>query len=183
MSHTIVKEKGEEHPKITVTDLKDFSLCKAIPWIRRRLGWREPITTSVALGKEGKKPVIEGAIYEVFLSDPSTGLVGVIDAIKGDKVYEFKRFSRGKICHFRLQLLAYAYLANKNGIRVKEAILLMEGKERLRIEVNEAHMAYVKKLTLAVSSTVSQDSPPVVNPGRALCNACQYKRVCLSTPY
>ncbi|QKR00731.1 CRISPR-associated protein Cas4 [Metallosphaera tengchongensis] len=168
---------------VTVTDLKDFYLCKAIPWIRRRLGWREPITYSVAMGKEGEVPRLEGAKYEVLLWDPATALVGVVDAITEDRVYEFKRFTRGKVGHFRLQLLAYAYLANRNGYKIREAVLLMNGEERLRIEVNENHLGYVRDLTKKIREELSLDKPPVVYPSKRLCEVCQYKRVCLSTPY
>lgn len=173
-----------EKEGITVTDIKDFTLCKAIPWIRRKLMWKEPETFSLKEGKQNtERPKIPDAKYEVHLSDPKTGLYGVVDVIAGDKVIEVKKYNRGKFNHFRLQLLAYAYLANRNGYRVKEAVLLMDGKERLRVEVNESHMRYIERLAMKVREVLDDDKPPSVDPPYSLCRVCQYKRLCLSTPY
>ncbi len=177
-------EYSSYEERITVTDLKDYTLCKAIPWIRRKVRWREPETFSLREGKRDPgRPKIEGAKYEVRLSDPKTGLHGVVDVIAGDRVIEVKKFDRGKFAHFRLQLLAYSYLANRNGYRVREAVLLMDGKERLRVEVNEEHMRYVEGLAMKVREVVDSDRPPAVDPSPSLCRACQYRRVCLSTPF
>jgi len=169
--------------KISVTELKDFIFCKAIPWIKRKLGWREPLTISQQLGKkvnlrEVTKDLPEPKYYEVYLRDKKTGLSGVVDVIAGNSVVEVKTFQRRYYNHFRLQLLGYAYLAERNGFRVREAMLIMEQKVKLKIEVTKDHINYVEKIVNELVEVLEDDSPPIVNQPSRLCRACQYRRVC-----
>ena len=172
-----------EMEKVSMTDLKDFTLCKAIPWIKRKLNWREPPTVSQQLGKkvnlrEVTKNLPDPKYYEVYLRDKKTGLSGVIDVIAGDSAVEVKAFQRRYYNHFRIQLLGYAYLAEKNGFRIREAILIMEQKVKLKIEVTNDHIKYIENMVNDLVKILEDDSPPVVNPSKALCKACQYRKVC-----
>jgi len=172
-----------EKPRISMTDLKDFTLCKAIPWIKRKLNWREPLTVSQQLGKkvnlrEVTKNLPDPKYYEVYLRDKKTGLSGVVDVIAGESVVEVKAFQRKYYNHFRIQLLGYAYLAEKNGFRIREAMLIMEQKVKLKIEVMNDHIEYIENMVNNLVEVLEDDSPPVVNHSTVLCKACQYRKVC-----
>lgn len=169
---------------IRVNDLKDYTYCPVIPWIRKKLGWREPITFSQKVGKKLDVRALTSFIpdpkfYEVFLKDKSTGLVGIADVIGKDVVAEVKAFPKKRLVyHFRTQLLAYAYLAERNGYRVRNAVLVTGDRERLNIEVRKEHLEYVEKLAKRLADFLDDDSPPVANPSLGQCKACQYRRVC-----
>jgi len=173
---------------ISVSELKDFTFCKAIPWIKRKLGWKEPTTISQQLGKkinlrEITRDFPDPKYYEVYLKDKKTGISGVVDVIAGNSVVEVKAFKRRHYSHFRIQLLAYAYLADRNGFRVRDAVLMMNQEVKLRIEVNKEHVNYVEKLAQELAETLEDDSPPTVNQPLAKCKACQYRKVCPVSNY
>ncbi|QGA53935.1 CRISPR-associated protein Cas4 [Sulfolobus sp. E5-1-F] len=168
---------------VSVTDLKDFTLCKVIPWIRKKMGWREPITNSQRIAKKvNLKEIVsdfpEPKYYEVHLKDKDSGLNGIVDVLTEDSVIEIKAFHRRFYNHFRIQLLAYAYLAERNGFRVRSSILLMNKEKKINIEVRREHVEYIHKVVNQLIDSIEDDSPPVVNPSPLLCKACQYRRVC-----
>lgn len=170
---------------MNVTDLKDSALCPAIPWIRRRLGWKEPETSSMSLGKKFRsdlEKVVQDPLWEVFLRDRATGLTGRVDLLGRDIVAEIKSFPRGRIEHFRLQLLAYSFLAERNGYRIRWGLLFTGNRERLRIEVRKEHLEEVERRVNRLAEILEEGGPPVVNPGHGLCLACQYRRMCPVTP-
>ncbi|AWR98100.1 CRISPR-associated protein Cas4 [Acidianus sulfidivorans JP7] len=168
---------------VSVTDLKDYTLCKAIPWIRNKLGWREPITNSqkIARGvnlKDVVSDLPEPKYYEVHLRDKDSGLNGIVDVLTEDSVIEVKAFHRRFYEHFRIQLLAYAYLAEKNGFRIRNSILMMNKEKKLNIEIRKEHIEYIGTVVNKLAESLEDDSPPIVNPSPILCKACQYRLVC-----
>ncbi|AAK41680.1 CRISPR-associated protein Cas4 [Saccharolobus solfataricus] len=168
---------------VSVTDLKDYSLCKVIPWIRKKMGWKEPITNSQRIAKNvNLKEIVrdfpEPKYYEVHLRDKDSGLNGIVDVLTEDSVIEIKAFYRRFYNHFRIQLLAYAYLAERNGFRVRNTVLLMNKERKINIEVRKEHVEYIGKVVNELVESLEDDSPPVVNPSPLLCKACQYRRVC-----
>ncbi|ADX84844.1 CRISPR-associated protein Cas4 [Saccharolobus islandicus] len=168
---------------VSVTDLKDFTLCPVIPWIRKKLGWREPVTEGQRIAKNVKPRELANDLpdpkyYEVYMRDKSTGLSGIVDVLAKDIVAEIKAFNRRFYGHFRIQLLSYAYLAERNGFRVKDAILILGREKRLKIEIRKEHIEYVERITNKLVESLEEDSPPVANPSPKLCEACQYRRVC-----
>ena len=169
--------------KVRVTELKDFFFCKAVPWIKRKLNWKEPLTVSQKLGKkadlrEVTKDLVEPKYYELYLRDKKTGLCGVVDVISGETVVEVKAFQRRYNSDSRIQLLGYAYLADRNGFKVREAMLIMDNKVRLKIEVTKEHINYIEEIVNKLVEVLEDDSPPVVNQSSRQCKACQYRRVC-----
>ena len=174
-------EVGET--KVRVTELKDFFFCKAVPWIKRKLNWRDPLTVSLQLGRkvdlrEVTKDLVEPKYYELYLRDKKTGLSGVVDVIAGDTVVEVKAFQRRYYSDSRVQLLGYAYLADRNGFKVREAMLIMDNKVRLKIEVTKEHVNYIEETVNKLVDVLENDSPPAVNQSPRQCRACQYRRVC-----
>lgn len=177
-----------ERDGISVSELKNFELCPAIPWIRRKLGWSEPVTFSMGEGKradfsEVVRQFPDPKEVEVYLFDRETGLHGVADLISRDEVVELKAFSRVRFSHFRVQLLGYAFLAVRSGRRVSRASLVMSGREKLSVEVGREHLEAVESRVYRLREVLDSDSPPAVNPDRAKCYACQYRRVCPVTPW
>lgn len=161
--------------------MKDYVLCPAIPWIRRKLGWREPDTEGMKLARSFKVNVerwIKDPVWEVWLRDRDTHLSGVVDVLGSGAVGEIKAYFRRTAYHFRIQLLAYSYLADRNGFRVRNALLFMGDSVRYNLEVRREHLDHVEKVVKRVADVLEDDSPPTVNPGEMLCKACQYRRVC-----
>ncbi|BFH74703.1 CRISPR-associated protein Cas4 [Sulfurisphaera javensis] len=168
---------------VSVTDLKDFLLCPVIPWIRKKLNWKEPETDGLRIGKKIKEKEIVSSFpnpkyFQVFLRDKSSGLQGIVDVLTSDSVVEIKAFPRKYFNHFRVQLLSYAFLADKNGFRIKRAILFMGKEMKLNIEVEKEHIEYVEKITEKINEVLDNDSPPTANPPPLLCKSCQYRKVC-----
>ena len=164
-----------------LTDLKDFTLCPVIPWIRRKLGWREPVTRGMRLAKDFRadvERVIPNPLWEVRLRDEDTGLSGIVDVLGREVVAEVKAFPRSRFYHFRIQLLGYSYLAERNGFRVRNAILFMGRTQRVQVEVRREHLEFVEGRVRRLADILEDDSPPIANPGPELCRACQYRRVC-----
>lgn len=177
-----------DRESISVTELKDFEFCPAIPWIKRKLNWREPKTFSIEEGKRADFSEIirlfpDPKEVQVFLFDKDTRLHGVADLIAGEEVVELKAFNRLKFYHFRVQLLAYAFLAVRGGRRIRRASLIMENRERLSVEVSKEHLEVIESKAYRLREVLDSDSPPAVNPDRAKCYACQYRRVCPVTPW
>ncbi|BAB67755.1 CRISPR-associated protein Cas4 [Sulfurisphaera tokodaii] len=169
---------------VTVSDVKQYHFCKAIPWINYVMGYREPSTFSM---EEGKKISYEEVVKSLNLTTPVkyevclsyNGLSGCIDILAGDRKYtvvEVKAFKRGNFSHFRYQLLAYAYLVRKRLGIVERAILVMEGKKVLEIEPTEEHYRYIENVVKKIEEIVNSEKLPAVNVEK--CDFCQYRRIC-----
>ncbi|BCU69755.1 CRISPR-associated protein Cas4 [Stygiolobus caldivivus] len=174
---------------VTVTDVKQYHFCKAIPWINYVVGYREPRTFSM---EEGGKVSHEVAVKALGLKEPIryevclsyNGLYGCVDVLSGDKdfvVVEDKAYKRRDFSHFRYQLLAYAYLVRKRLGRVERAVLFMGGKKALEVEPTEEHYSYIEGVVRKIEGVINSDRPPPVN--REKCDFCQYRRVCPVSVY
>lgn len=174
---------------VTVSDVKQYHFCKAIPWINYVMGFREPQTFSM---EESKKVSHEEAAkslnlpkpvkYEVCLKYRS--LHGCVDILAGEKsftVVENKAYKRINFSHFRYQLMAYAYLVRHSLGVVEKAILFMNGKVALELEPTEEHYTYVDHVVKKIEEVIKSDRPPIVNKDK--CDFCQYRRVCPVTAY
>ena len=177
---------------ISVSDLKDYLFCPSILWIKRFLGYREPATRSMLIASEEidasyKERVAERLglprpwRIEIELRDPETGLVGSIDLVAGSKrvvVAEIKRYKRKRYQHFRTQLLAYAYLANKLIAPVERALLIQEEEIELDIPITKQHLEAIEKILRKIRETIEREEPPPTNKTEKQCTPCQYKRIC-----
>ncbi|AWR95238.1 CRISPR-associated protein Cas4 [Acidianus brierleyi] len=175
---------------IPVTLLKQMDFCEAIPWIIQRMSYQEPDTFSLIKGREinlndvAKKLNLENPKFEVFVSDSI--ISGKVDIIGGKNrliVVEAKEFHRRSFLHFRTQLLAYAYLVNKEIAPVERAILFMGNKIELDIKLDKTHLEAVENKIQKLKSILDSEDPPVVNRDKKDCISCQYRRICPVTSY
>ncbi len=177
---------------ISPSMLKQLEFCPAIPWIISKTGWVEPRTASMELAKEevdaSYKEKIAQSLglekpyrIEICLRDRETGLSGCIDIATGIKritIVEVKRYRRRKALHFRTQLLAYAYLANKTIAPVERAVLVVEEKIELDIQITKEHIEAIEAKIARLKKILESDSPPPVNKTPRECIPCQYRKIC-----
>lgn len=177
---------------ISPSMLKQLEFCPAIPWIIAKTGWMEPQTESMRRAREEADASYKEKIaqslglekpyrIEVCLRDRETGLSGCIDIAAGSKrvtVVETKRYRRRKALHFRTQLIAYAYLANKLIAPVERALLVMEEKVELDIPIAKEHLEAIEAKIRRLKTILENENPPPVNKTSRECISCQYRRIC-----
>ncbi|GAY26345.1 CRISPR-associated protein Cas4 [Desulfurococcaceae archaeon AG1] len=177
---------------ISPSMLKQMDFCPAIPWMISKTGWIEPPTESMRSAKEetdaSYKERIASSLglekpyrIEICLRDRETGLSGCIDIAAGSKritIVEAKRYRRRRSQHFRTQLLAYAYLANKQIAPVERAILVMEERVELDIPITREHIETIEKKIARLKQILDREDPPPVNRTPRECTPCQYRRIC-----
>jgi len=178
---------------LTVADLKEYEYCPAIPWINRNLGYVTEATPSMDLGKarasrEFKVRVAEELSLpkpyrvEVPVVSRRLRVRGVVDLVAGDRrlaVVEVKAFKRrrDRARHFRLQLAAYALLANESLGPVRHAILYLGG-DVVRLDVTRDLLVEAESKIRRLWEVVGSEKPPVVRQPPGKCLYCWYRRVC-----
>ena len=176
---------------VTGWDVRQFTYCPVIPWLRANYGVEEPPTFSMALGLEVGKDVKESVAkklnlpkpwrFEVRIDDYGDGLSGTVDILAGSKwfaVVEVKAFKRRRFEHFTSQLFFYVYLVNKVLGPVREAYLVL-GDEVVSYVVDEYVLKKASELVRKVREVKASAKPPNPRVGRH-CSCCWYRRYCLS---
>lgn len=187
-----MEQNPYRYSSISITMIKQMEYCPAIPWILAKTGWAEPPTDSMKIAKEEANAYYKEEIaeklglqkpwrIEACLRDRETGLGGCIDIIAGSKrvtVVEVKLYRRRWRGHIRVQLIAYAYLANKLIAPVERAILVEEGDVVMDIPIAREHLEAIEKKIERLRRIIEEENPPAANPSERQCYACQYRRVC-----
>ncbi|MEM1831006.1 MAG: CRISPR-associated protein Cas4 [Desulfurococcaceae archaeon] len=193
MVRTTYSPKTAQSPDyVTAWDVKQFTYCPIIPWIKENIGVVEPPDINMMLGKpEGPKEEILEELnvpkpwrYEIHLKNQLLRISGVVDVVGGVKrfeVVEFKLFTRRRYDHFTTQLLFYAYLVSKTLGPVARAHMLL-GRKTITYQVSDDVLKQVEKLVRKVREAKTSEDPPV---GRRLdprkCSLCWYRRYCPNT--
>ncbi len=178
---------------VPVSLVKQYSYCKAIPWIISHYGLHETPTPSMESGvidADLKLKVAEQLglpkpwKIEVKLYNRELGLTGIVDIIAGKKPYvivEVKAFKRRLKWsnHFKDQLMVYALLVTKTLGTVREAILYMDGLT-YRFRVTHNDLTRAQALVEHTRRLLDAENPPMPRQPKAKCNYCWYKRVCPS---
>jgi CRISPR-associated exonuclease Cas4 len=181
---------------VWVTDVKDYIFCPAIAWIKAKIGYVEPQTPSMDVGKARVDAQFKLRIaeelnlpkpwrVEVYVRNPKLGLAGVIDLVAGEGrlvVAEIKAFKRRIQWsrHFRLQLALYALLAESLG-RVRRAILYMGG-DVYEVSVSSNLVEEAKRVLEEYMSLLNSEDPPNARQPEPKCRYCWYRRFCPSMP-
>ena len=89
---------------VTGWDIRQYSFCPVIPWLRSNYGIEEPATYSMELGKDVSKEDMESLanelrlpkpwLFEVLIENYELGITGKVDLLGGSKwfvVVEVKR--------------------------------------------------------------------------------------------
>jgi len=176
---------------VTGWDVRQFTYCPVIPWLRANYGVEEPPTFSMALGLDVGRDVKELIArklnlpkpwrFEVRVDDHREGLSGTVDILAGSRwfaVVEVKAFKRRRFEHFTSQLFFYVYLVNKALGPVRESYLVL-GDEVVSYVVDEYVLKKASELVRKVREVKASAKPP--NPRRGThCSYCWYRRYCLS---
>ncbi|MCE4624513.1 MAG: CRISPR-associated protein Cas4 [Desulfurococcales archaeon] len=180
---------------VSVSLVKQYTYCPAIPWINWHLNLYEDPTPSMETGRmvAGEKEEVAKRLglpepwrFEVKVVDRRLNLSGVIDIVAGKRrltIVEVKRYRRSvKVSqHFKDQLMLYALLANNNIAPVREAILVL-GDRAHRYMVTRRDLERAKALVEKTRKIIQSEEPPRPRmPGRK-CDYCWYRRVCPSHP-
>ena len=175
---------------VTGWDVKEFSYCPVIPWVRANYGVVEPPTYSMGLGRDVGRGVREGVArrlnlprpwrFEVFVEVRGEGLSGVVDVLAGRSwfaVVEVKAFRRSSgFEHFRDQLFFYSYIVSRVFGPVREAYLVLGGRV-FRYLIDERVVGRVRELVRRVREVKGSPRPPTPRPGFR-CSFCWYRRYC-----
>ena len=176
---------------ISVSLVKQYSYCPAIPWINWRLNLYEDPSPSMETGRmtaEEKEEIArrlglpEPWRIEVRVSDAQLRLSGVIDVVAGRRrltIVEVKRYPRrpSRSRHFRDQLMLYALLANNSLGPVREAILVL-GSNAQRYRVTGEDLERARRLVEAARRVIESEEPPRPRMPPRKCRYCWYRRVC-----
>ena len=182
--------RPEKDPSIiSGWDVRQYSYCPIIPWIKAHYGVYEPATFSMEIGKSKTPTLREGLAEElnlpspcraeVFITNPERGLTGVIDLLCGKRwfsVVEVKAFKRKYFQHFLSQLHYYVYLVNHSIGPVREAYLVL-GKKTYYYVVDGDFIAKGMKLANETKAVKLSVDPPNPRQGPH-CEYCWYRRFC-----
>ena len=175
---------------VTGWDVRQYTYCPVIPWVRANYGVEEPPTFSMSLGLEVGREVKEAVAkklnlpkpwrFEVRVDDHVRGLSGTIDILAGSKWYavvEVKAFKRRRYEHFTNQLIFYAYLVNSAVGPVRKAYLVL-GDEVIEYIVDEHLLKRAAEVVRKVREVKTCLKHPSPHEG-GHCGYCWYRRYCL----
>ncbi len=159
--------------------IKQYYYCPIIPWIIVNYGVTEPPTESMRQGKEAA--LEETGEREVCFRSRKHGLTCRVDQVIGDRkkgytVVEYKRFKAKSILKYRMQLLAYALIAQEVYGRVRKAVLAM-GERRIVYDVTEEALEEAERALRRVGEVLASEKPPPASISRK-CWSCWYRRFC-----
>lgn len=176
---------------VTGWDIRQYSFCPVIPWLRSNYGIEEPATYSMELGKDVSKEGMESLanelrlpkpwLFEVLIENYELGITGKVDLLGGSKwfvVVEVKRFKRvSNFNHFLNQLLFYSYLVNTTVGPVRYSYLVL-GDEVRKYLVGDYEFSIIRKLIRKVRSIKLSEKPPSALRDSRKCLGCWYRRYC-----
>ncbi|OYT44399.1 MAG: CRISPR-associated protein Cas4 [Desulfurococcales archaeon ex4484_42] len=170
-------------------DVRQYTYCPMIPWLKANYSIEEPPTYSMELGssieKEHKESVAKKLKlpkpwrFNIVIQDVKEGLVGIIDILAGKGPYivvEVKAFKRNNYEHYITQLLLYTYIVNKVLGPVRNAYLVL-GNKVIKYEITDETIKRVRKLIAKVRAIKTSTTPPLVRRS-SKCNSCWYRRYC-----
>ncbi|MEM1622682.1 MAG: CRISPR-associated protein Cas4 [Sulfolobales archaeon] len=176
---------------VTSVDIKDYTYCPTIIWIKSVLGVREPPSVDMVLGssKPYRAEVFERIgipkpwAFEVPLRCGSLGVSGVVDLVGGSRRYEVaevKAFKRRNYSHFTYQLMFHAYLTSVVLGPVVRAHLVL-GDRVKTYSITDRVLREVERVVKKVREIKDSDRPPTTPyAGSRRCVLCWYRRYCPS---
>ena len=178
--------------KLSVTMVKEYLWCPAIPWIAINYGIEPPLTISMREGIQFQQSMDRARLaeelelpsprrFEVYVESSRYRLYGVIDIVAGSKrttIVEIKAFEKKKYFHhFEIQLMVYALLVTEKIAPVHKAILYMKSKPR----IYEVSLYWLEKARIVIEKlwkTILSPEPPRISQDPRKCSYCRYRRLC-----
>lgn len=178
-----------DNTRVSGWDVRQWSWCPVIPWIRSVYGVTEPPTYSMSEGV-GIDPCEAATLAglpvpircEVLVRHPKLPAYGQVDVVAGEGPYavaEVKAFKRRDFSHYLEQLRYYTWLVNDAVGPVREAYLIM-GRQIKRYVVDRDFLLRGMMAAESVIKVKSLEEPPMGRRDR--CWACWYRRYCVRRP-
>jgi len=194
---------------LTVTDIKQYFYCKAIPYINHVLGIYEQQKEYQTQGKEAhqelsklekrRKTILKHIktnkntkkLFRINITSNKHKITGILDClIKQENKYipiEYKqaKTQKGKPHpHHKYQLVAYAIILDDiyNTITTKGYIYYHLDDKLIKININETMKNHVIKAINHIREMITTENEPLVRPQTPKCIACGYRRYCPWTP-
>lgn len=190
---------------VSVTDLTDSEWCERGLWLKKVAGIRTPRNSSMKMGQRFHTIVhdivtqvetalraeeIPGRIIETELTLTSDELIGRIDVLRciaeeNCYIIQDEKYSdppkEGRVHpNHKLQLDAYAYLAEKNGYTpIKSAVILYNDLRPREVKPEpEKIPLYIEKIHKIIMGTVL---PQIQDEKK--CQYCSYFTLCQTLPF
>lgn len=175
---------------ITPWLIKQMFYCPTIPWIITNVGYEEPLTPSMSLGRDTKASSKENIannlglphprLYELYLRSNRYGIVGIIDIVAGRKrlnIVEVKAFKRKSYEHYKAQLMTYALLATDSLSIVHRAYLVLRN-EVLIYQVTHQDLEQARRNIERLWKIIDSPEPPITKQPIQKCKYCKYRNYC-----
>jgi CRISPR-associated exonuclease Cas4 len=190
-----------ESTLFTVTDLKQYDYCRRILYYHRCLPDVRPTLTKmeVAIRRHEDEPKralrrtmqLEGLekaerLFDVALSSIKLGLTGQIDELiwhEGMFIPVDYKLARREQPHFKLQLTAYALLAEEHyGTTIKFGLLyLIQARKTVRIAFSSQLRQKVIRVVAEMRQIAAEESMPAPPNSIRPCLECEFRRFCNDT--
>jgi len=182
----------------TVTDLKQYQYCARILYYHACLPDVRPVTRKMELGirrheTESRRAIrrtmrIEGIeearrVFDVAVQSQKLGLSGQIDEIIffADHLIPVDYKLAKKVgAHFRLQIAAYAMLAEEQfGLKVRQGICyLIHSRDAVEIPITHRLRNNVVEAVEQMRRIVDKESMPEPTKQPRACMDCEFRRFC-----
>lgn len=194
-----IATESHVEPEITVTDLKQWSYCRRIPFYRHVLPVTAVRTHKMARGKasqaavealERRRRLREYGMadgerrFDVAVRSPRLGLTGRIDLLvltaTGCFPVDFKDTEGGVRRNHKMQLAAYALLAEECFDVPAPAgfVYLVPSDDVVRVHISDDDRAAVVSALGELRAMIRTESLPEPTAVRARCTACEYQNYC-----
>ena len=163
--------------KISPTLIKQYSYCPVIVWIQAWLSVQEPLTDSMAIGRESiKPPEGKGQLY-VSTSKGATLIDEVLENNGYKTLVERKTYKSHNYSRYIEQVVTSYIIAKEKIHGIRKVKLVVQDSER-ELELSEDLIKDVENITKLVEEILKSEKPPVTKPDLKKCISCWYKRYC-----
>lgn len=185
--------------ELTATDLKQWAYCPRIPYYHHVMPVGIARTFKMERGRD-----VEAAVqamekrrglrryglergerrFGVWFRSDALGLSGKLDLliITEDACYpvDFKDTEGGVRYNHRVQLAAYAMLAEENLVRPVPIafVYLVPSKQLVAVSVGAKEREEVARMVVQMRRVIQQEEMPEPTPVRARCVACEFHNYC-----
>lgn len=158
--------------------VKQFSYCPVIVWLKSWFLVEEPVTDSMALGKQSVQPPEGVGQLYVRSKEGST----VIDELKREKdgsltIVEKKAYRSHNYSRYVEQAVA-SYIIARGAVPKVRRIRLEVREDAKIIELNEDLIKETEKIVHKTLETITKEKPPPKPKDTRRCVSCWHKRYC-----
>jgi len=163
--------------KISPTLIKQYSYCPVIVWMQVWLSVQEPLTDSMAIGKESTKPPEgRGQLY-ISTNKGATIIDEILEKDNHKVLVERKAYKSHNYSRYVEQVVTSYIIIREKIPGIRKVRLIVQGSER-ELELSEDLIKEIENITKLVEETMRSEKPPAIRPDPKKCVSCWYKRYC-----